>query len=565
MIQRLIVPHATRELIHKADDDPRRLNAAPYNIQPAVQRRRLRRQRKTIANKTGTSPFNQYPQQQHHDDFLESSLWFIEPTTETKATASFRTPPDVATGGTRSGAIAADHESVDDIIPEHFIVGTARNAGHANTEKHFLPHRRKSARRQRGHQLQQREDTHCQSSDGRIIPQSSSSVRFKTLLDRIRTELGHPGDFDHSSTLSLQRLHRPPAPLLQVAASLVDVSDFDCVLCYRTLWKPVVTPCGHTYCLVCLDRCLDYSTHCPLCKFSFAADDYSMQCVRDTLARQYVTRFVEAAMQRFVPDAYRKRQRQEIEREPFVPIFVCTTAFPYVSCPLFVYEARYRLMIRRAIDGGDRQFGIVQSAAGIGSGSGISGGGNAAAAAPTTPAATAATTTATAAATTQSATLAAAAGQQPATVLAGGDDGQRAYSDFGTMLSIRDCVLLANGRTILSTVGGRRFRVMRRGERDGYSTAKVQYIYDEPVRKSRLQMVSDLHANVFVKAVIWYNSLPDGTKDEIVKSFGAMPMLETSWETVPDGPAWAWYIIALLPLGQPLKVSVLCVRLRVVL
>lgn len=37
---------------------------------------------------------------------------------------------------------------------------------------------------------------------------------------------------------------------LQVNPRLVDLSDFECVLCYRTLWKPVVTPCGHTYCLV---------------------------------------------------------------------------------------------------------------------------------------------------------------------------------------------------------------------------------------------------------------------------------------------------------------------------
>lgn len=221
-----------------------------------------------------------------------------------------------------------------------------------------------------------------------------------------------------------------------------------------------------------------------------------MLSVRKTLTRQYVTQFVEEAMKRYVPVAYQKRQAQEIETEPFVPIFVCTTAFPYVSCPLFVYEARYRLMIRRAIETGDRQFGIVQSSA----------------------------------------------------------DDPKQYSDFGTMLSIRDCVLMASGRSILSTVGGRRFRVVRRGERDGYQTAKVQYIYDEPVDKSRLQAVNDLHANVFLKAVLWYNTLPALTQEEIVKSFGALPILEPHWESLPDGPAWAWYIIALLPLGQPLKV-----------
>jgi len=57
---------------------------------------------------------------------------------------------------------------------------------------------------------------------------------------------------------------------LPVNPDLVDQSDFDCVLCCRTLWQPVTTPCGHTYCWMCLDRCLDYSFACPLCMTSLA-------------------------------------------------------------------------------------------------------------------------------------------------------------------------------------------------------------------------------------------------------------------------------------------------------
>lgn len=242
-----------------------------------------------------------------------------------------------------------------------------------------------------------------------------------------------------------------------------------------------------------MDRCLDYSSHCPLCKSSFGD---SLNIVRSTLFRKNVTNFLEVAMQRFIPAAYHKRQIQEIEKEPFVPVFICTTAFPSVSCPLFVYESRYRLMIRRAIESGERQFGIVQPAL----------------------------------------------------------HGQKRYSDFGTMLNIRDCVLLSDGRSILSTVGGRRFRVIERNEKDGYDTAKVQYIYDDPVDRDRIDMVHQLHAKVFLEAVIWHNSLPDRNKEEILKCFGNMPALEAQWENIPDGPAWAWYIIALLPLSQALKV-----------
>lgn len=35
---------------------------------------------------------------------------------------------------------------------------------------------------------------------------------------------------------------------------------------YRLFYEPVTTPCGHTFCLQCLERCLDHNPKCPLCK-----------------------------------------------------------------------------------------------------------------------------------------------------------------------------------------------------------------------------------------------------------------------------------------------------------
>lgn len=34
----------------------------------------------------------------------------------------------------------------------------------------------------------------------------------------------------------------------------------------RLFYEPVATPCGHTFCLKCLERCLDHNSNCPLCK-----------------------------------------------------------------------------------------------------------------------------------------------------------------------------------------------------------------------------------------------------------------------------------------------------------
>ncbi len=38
---------------------------------------------------------------------------------------------------------------------------------------------------------------------------------------------------------------------------------------------------------------------------------------------------------------------------------------------------------------------------------------------------------------------------------------------------------LPDGRSVVATVGGRRFRVRSRGDRDGYATAGVEFIADD--------------------------------------------------------------------------------------
>lgn len=291
--------------------------------------------------------------------------------------------------------------------------------------------------------------------------------------------------------------------LLHVDPSLLEVSDFDCVLCCRTLWKPITTPCGHTYCWVCLDRSMDYSTLCPLCVAplieQFRSHCKTQACLSPTLIslkKRKVTKFIDIAMKRFIPTIYFQRQLQELEWEPSIPIFICTTAFPSVSCPLFVYEPRYRLMVRRAIETGSRSFGIALP-----------------------------------------------------------QSNKNRYVDYGTVLDIRDCIQLIDGCSILSTVGTRRFRVLARGEKDGYDTAKVDLIEDEQITEISFNFIMEHHDRVFSKASAWYSRLPFEIKNEIEKSFGSMPSIEKDWINKTDGPAWAWWIISILPLSQGLKVS----------
>lgn len=54
------------------------------------------------------------------------------------------------------------------------------------------------------------------------------------------------------------------------------------------------------------------------------------------------------------------------------------------------------------------------------------------------------------------------------------------------MLQIRNVHFLPDGRSVVDTVGGKRFRVLKRGMKDGYCTADIEYLEDIKVLKPTL-------------------------------------------------------------------------------
>jgi Lon protease-like protein len=50
-------------------------------------------------------------------------------------------------------------------------------------------------------------------------------------------------------------------------------------------------------------------------------------------------------------------------------------------------------------------------------------------------------------------------------------------------LYIRGLIYTQDGRSIVDTIGQQRFRVIDRGMRDGYNTARVQLIQDHPIEQ----------------------------------------------------------------------------------
>ncbi|XP_068241354.1 LON peptidase N-terminal domain and RING finger protein 3 [Palaemon carinicauda] len=282
----------------------------------------------------------------------------------------------------------------------------------------------------------------------------------------------------------------------------LEKNDFECTLCFRYLFQPVTTPCGHSFCRTCLDRCLDHSTSCPLCKTSIRV------CL--TERRSAVTEFLDVAMQSVMPNECIERRRQhedELEelanagkdRHHEIPVFVATVAIPTIMCPLHVFEPRYRLMIRRCMESGTREFGMCMPL----------------------------------------------------------DNAENGYAEYGTMLEIRDIEYTPDGRSVVNTVGSRRFRIESKSVKDGYNTAAVEFLQDEAVASDQVGETRRLHDAVHSVASLWFESVESTTKRRILGHYGPMPTVEAEYWTLPNGPAWMWWIVAILPLDSRIQHSVL--------
>ncbi|XP_043848803.1 LON peptidase N-terminal domain and RING finger protein 2 isoform X3 [Dromiciops gliroides] len=278
---------------------------------------------------------------------------------------------------------------------------------------------------------------------------------------------------------------------------LVDASDFECSLCMRLFYEPVTTPCGHTFCLKCLERCLDHTPDCPLCKEKLSEFLASRSYKKTTLTEELILRYLpeELSDRKKVYDDEMK-ELSNLTKD--VPIFVCTMAFPTIPCPLHVFEPRYRLMIRRCMETGTKRFGMCLA------------------------------------------------------------DELKGFADYGCMLEIRDVRFFPDGSSVVDTVGISRFRVLSHGLRDGYNTANIEYLEDKKkVEGPDYEELVHLHDSVYDQAVSWFTSLKENMKAQILNHFGSMPSKESEPQSNPSGPAWYWWLLAVLPLENRAQLAIL--------
>ncbi|XP_064917396.1 LON peptidase N-terminal domain and RING finger protein 2 isoform X1 [Columba livia] len=282
----------------------------------------------------------------------------------------------------------------------------------------------------------------------------------------------------------------------EVPTTLVDASDFECSLCMRLFYEPVTTPCGHTFCLKCLERCLDHNPHCPLCKEKLSEFLASRTYKKTVLTEELIVRYLPEELSER-KKVYEEEMKELSNLNKDVPIFVCTMAFPTIPCPLHVFEPRYRLMIRRCMETGTKQFGMCLA------------------------------------------------------------DELKGFADHGCILEIRDVKFFPDGRSVVDTVGVRRFRVLSHGQRDGYNTANIEYLEDKKVEGPEYEELVRLHDSVYDQAVAWFTSLKDNMKVQILNHFGSMPGKEPEPQSNPSGPAWYWWLLAVLPLENKAQLAIL--------
>lgn len=219
-------------------------------------------------------------------------------------------------------------------------------------------------------------------------------------------------DYEHLDITLLERLRD------------VTHKELDCLVCYNLMLDPTTTSCGHTFCRRCLARVMDHSSICPFCRRGLhvpaSLQNQSSNVILNSLLNGLCPDLVSARV-----DAL-KAEEQAGDNVLNVPLFICTLSLPSMPTFLHVFEPRYRLMMRRVIEG-SRQFGMVM---------------------------------------------------YNRTHAPQGDLGSTPFLEYGTLLEIVNYELLRDGRSFIETRGIGRFKVRAHGLLDGYNVSRIERVED---------------------------------------------------------------------------------------
>ncbi|KAG2437948.1 hypothetical protein HXX76_005563 [Chlamydomonas incerta] len=250
---------------------------------------------------------------------------------------------------------------------------------------------------------------------------------------------------------------------LGAGAGRTELEDWDCCLCAKLLFEPVTTPCGHTFCKECFARAIDHKPRCPYCRAV-------LHVARDALP---VTITLAHIISRAFPEEYEERRREvagggadaaldrtaaggaatspvgspgaagaaaggaaAAPQQLTLPLFVMSLIMPGETMALNIFEPRYRLMVRRVMEG-SRRLGMAQARR-----------------------------------------------------------DRQEIEDVAVEAEILECTPQPDGRYYLELVGRRRLKLVSHGELDGYRLARCELLADAPLTGPEAAAVDALSAQV---------------------------------------------------------------------
>uniref|UniRef100_A0A7N0TYH7 Uncharacterized protein n=1 Tax=Kalanchoe fedtschenkoi TaxID=63787 RepID=A0A7N0TYH7_KALFE len=237
-----------------------------------------------------------------------------------------------------------------------------------------------------------------------------------------------------SLQLSLQNLESVTASIIgkKREGSTERTDDFDCTLCLKLLYEPITTPCGHSFCRSCLFQSMDRSNKCPLCRTV-------LFIIPRTCA---VSVTLNNIIQKTFPEEYAERKMEHDSlTNPgvnLIPLFVMDVVVPSQKLSLHIFEPRYRLMVRRVMEG-NRRMGMVNIDVSTGS-----------------------------------------------------------IADYACEVEITECEPLPDGRFYIEIESRRRFHILKSWDQDGYRVADVEWVEDiyppegTPERRELMEMTNNL-------------------------------------------------------------------------
>ena len=293
-------------------------------------------------------------------------------------------------------------------------------------------------------------------------------------------------------------------------------NEMDCQVCYGLILDPLTTTCGHTFCRKCVARVLDHSNLCPVCRRVLTMHpgaqsepgNKRLSSLLLQLCPDHVAARAEAAIQEEIV----------LDGEPDVPLFPCALAYPSMPTFLYIFEPRYRLMIRRIIENGERKFGMMM---------------------------------------------------HNSRRVPQGELGAVNFMQHGTLLQIINMQLMPDGRSLVETVGISRFKVKSWAMRDGYHVGNIERIDDISLAEEEHAEATEVGATSSTDDLIsQLNCTPTRDLLEIGLGFiSRMRAASASWlqenviashGTPPEDPAlFPYWFASILPIADGEKQKLL--------